>query len=227
MDKAEIAKLREFLRRSFGAPTLKVAPNSKSAEAADVSLGERKLGTITVDDEDGDRSFAFAMKFRSAVRCLQDYLRRLFENDKLTIAGRLKKSDSVELNNGPDFLGVISADDAEGSTFTLQMAILDVDLTTKNERSGSPRTRAANGERTVFAEIVGRKRAHELDRDPEVEVTHDLGLVEPTTTRAPSGGWKSTLSAAPDIEISIRLAVNSRPLASLSIVYRSRGVIRS
>ena len=49
-------------------------------------------------------------------------------NDKLTVAGRLKKTDSVELNNGPEFLGVISADDAEGSSFTLQMAILDVDL---------------------------------------------------------------------------------------------------
>ena len=44
MDKAEIVKLREFLRRSFGAPTLQVAPNSKSGEAADVSLGERNLG---------------------------------------------------------------------------------------------------------------------------------------------------------------------------------------
>jgi hypothetical protein len=128
MDKTEIGKLREFLRRSFGAPALKVAPNSNSAEAADVSLGERKLGTITVDDEDGDRSFAFAMKVPVGRPVLQDYLRRLFENDKLTVAGRLKKTDSVELNNGPDFLGVISADDQDGSTFTLQMAILDVDL---------------------------------------------------------------------------------------------------
>jgi Protein of unknown function (DUF3126) len=128
MDKAEIVKLREFLRRSFGAPTLQVGPNSKSAEAADVSLGERKLGTITVDDEDGDRSFAFAMKVPVGRPVLQDYLRRLFENDKLTVAGRLKKTDSVELNNGPDFLGVISADDPVGSTYTLQMAILDVDL---------------------------------------------------------------------------------------------------
>jgi Protein of unknown function (DUF3126) len=128
VDKGEIVKLREFLRRSFGAPGIQVAPNSKSAEAADVSLGERQLGTITVDDEDGDRSFAFAMKVPVGRPVLQDYLRRLFENNKLTIAGRLKKTDSVELNNGPDFLGVISADDPEGSSFTLQMAILDVDL---------------------------------------------------------------------------------------------------
>jgi hypothetical protein len=128
MDKAEILKLREFLRRSFGAPTLQVAPNSKSAEAADVSLGERKLGTITVDDEDGDRSFSFEMKAPVERHVLQDYLRRLFENDKLKVMARARKTDSAELNNGEDFLGVLSADDAKGATFTLQMAILDFDL---------------------------------------------------------------------------------------------------
>jgi hypothetical protein len=128
MDKAEIVKLRVFLRRSFGAPALQVAPNSKSKEAADVSLGVRKIGAITVDDEDGDRSFSFAMALPVGRPVLQDYLRRLFENNKLTIAARLNKTDSVELNNGPDFLGVISADDPKGSSFTLQMAILDIDL---------------------------------------------------------------------------------------------------
>ena len=128
MDKAEIVKLREFLRRSFGALALQVAPNSKSKDAADVSLGVRKIGAITVDDEDGDRSFSFAMALPVGRLVLQDYLRRLFENNKLTIAARLNKTDSVELNNGPDFLGVISADDPKGSSFTLQMAILDIDL---------------------------------------------------------------------------------------------------
>jgi hypothetical protein len=59
---------------------------------------------------------------------LQEYLRKLFDNDQLTIASRLKKTDSVELNNGPDFLGVVSADDPKGKTYTLQMAILDFDL---------------------------------------------------------------------------------------------------
>ena len=128
MDKAEIVKLREFLRKSFGSPTIQVTPSPKSAEAADVSLGERKIGKITVDDEDGDRSFAFEMPVPVGRPALQDYFRKLFENNSLTIAGRLKKTDSVELNSGSDFLGVISADDPKGSSFTLQMAILDVDL---------------------------------------------------------------------------------------------------
>ncbi len=128
MDKAEIVKLREFLRRSFGAPALQVAPNSTSAEEADVWLGQRKIGVITVDDEDGDRSFSLAVKVPVERPALQDYLRKLFENNKLTIASRLKKTDSVELSNGPEFLGVVSADDPKGTSFTLQMAILDIDL---------------------------------------------------------------------------------------------------
>lgn len=128
VDKGEIVKLRDFLRKSFGAPGLRVDPNSKSAEAADVKLGERVIGAITVDDEDGDRSFAFEMKVPVARAALQDYLRKLFENPKLTVQARLQKTDSVELNNGSEFLGVVSADDAQESSYTLQMAILDIDL---------------------------------------------------------------------------------------------------
>src|ERR1700736_732232 len=128
MDKSEILKLQAHLRRSLGAPTLKVQPSSKSSEAADVVFGERRIGSIVVDDEDGDRSFSFEMKIPVERPVLQDYLRRLFETDKLTVVPRGKKGDSVDLNNGRDFLGVISSDDPKAKSFTLQMAILDFDL---------------------------------------------------------------------------------------------------
>jgi hypothetical protein len=128
MDKNEILKLQAHLRRCFGAPALKVAPSSRSAESADVHFGERQIGTIEVDDEDGDRSFSFEMPVPVERAVLQEYLRKLFDNSNLTVAGRIKKTDSAELNNGPDFLGVISADDPNGKTYTLQMAILDFDL---------------------------------------------------------------------------------------------------
>jgi hypothetical protein len=128
MDKNELLKLQAHLRRCFGATGIKVVPSSRSAESADVHFGERKIGTIEVDDEDGDRSFSFEMPVPVERAVLQDYLRKMFDNEKLTISGRLKKTDSVELNSGPDFLGVISADDPKGKTYTLQMAILDFDL---------------------------------------------------------------------------------------------------
>ena len=128
MDKTELRKLQAFLRQSFGNDDMRVGLDPKETEKAAVHLGERKIGTVSVDDEDGDRSFAFEMKVPVGRETLQEYLQRLFENDKLKIVARVKKTDSVELNNGPDFLGVISADDARGSSFTLQMAILDFDL---------------------------------------------------------------------------------------------------
>ena len=105
MDKEEIVKLREHLRRSLGSPLVNVVP-SVGGDAADVRLGERKIGALSADDEDGDRSFFFEMAMPVERPALQDYLRKLFENNKLTIVGRAKKTDSVELNNGSDFLGV-------------------------------------------------------------------------------------------------------------------------
>ncbi len=128
MDKSEIRKLQAFLRQSFGNDEIRVGLDPKNTDAAGVHLGERKIATITVDDEDGDRSFALELKIPVGRETLQEYLRALFENNELKIVARAKKNDSVELNNGPDFLGVISADDARGSSYTLQMAILDFDL---------------------------------------------------------------------------------------------------
>lgn len=128
MDKSELRKLQAFLRQSFGNDDIRVALDPKNTDAAGVHLGERKIASITVDDEDGDRSFALELKIPVGRETLQEYLRALFENNELKIVARAKKNDSVELNNGPDFLGVISADDARGSSYTLQMAILDFDL---------------------------------------------------------------------------------------------------
>ena len=128
MDKTELHKLQDFLRRSFGNGDLRVTPAKKNPDDADVHLGERQIGKIVLDDEDGDRSFGFELKVPVERPVLQEYLRRLFENEKLKIVPRPKKTDSVELNNGDDFLGVVSADDPKGKSFTLQMAILDFDL---------------------------------------------------------------------------------------------------
>jgi hypothetical protein len=128
LDKSELRKLQAFLRRSLGNEGVRVTLDPKNPDNAAVHLGERKIASISVDDEDGDRSFAFEMKLPIGREVLQSYLRKLFENDKLTIKPRGRKSDSVELNSGEDFLGVISADDPKQTSYTLQIAILDFDL---------------------------------------------------------------------------------------------------
>src|SRR5579863_9712358 len=127
MEKQELVKLKAFLRQAFGSLDIDVQAHPRKGDEADVRLGERRIGSIEVDDEDGDRSFALTIPVPVARDALQSYLRKLFENEKLRIAGRLKKTDSVELSNGDEFLGVLSADDAKGASWTLQMAILDFD----------------------------------------------------------------------------------------------------
>ena len=128
MKKHEIPKLQKFLRKSFGNPNLLVTADAKNSDTAAVHLGERRLGSIVVDDEDGDRSFSMDMKIPVDRAAIQSYLRLLFENDNLKVVARGKKVDSVELNNGDEFLGIVSADDAKLKSFTFQMAILDLDL---------------------------------------------------------------------------------------------------
>jgi len=128
VNKAELRKLQEFLRKSLDNQGIRVISGNRNPDDADVRLGERRIGAITVDDEDGDRSFSFEMKIPVERPVLQDYLRRLFETAKLTVVPRGKKGDSVDLTNGRDFLGVISSDDPKAKSFTLQMAILDFDL---------------------------------------------------------------------------------------------------
>ncbi|AZG75471.1 DUF3126 family protein [Methylocystis rosea] len=128
MDKTELRKLQAFLRRALGNEGVRVTADPKNPDDAAVHLGERRIASISVDDEDGDRSFAFEMKIPVGREVLQSYLRKLFENDRLSIVARGRKMDSVELNADGEFLGVISADDPKLSSFTLQVAILDFDL---------------------------------------------------------------------------------------------------
>ena len=128
MNKSELHKLQDYLQRTFGNQSIKVLPNQGDGDRADVTLGERRIATLTVDDEDGDRSFSFEMKIPVDRQTLESYLRLLFDNEKFKVVPRAKKTDSVELNMGGDFLGVVSADDPKGKSFTLQMAILDYDL---------------------------------------------------------------------------------------------------
>ena len=128
LEKTELLKLQSFLCEALGNDDLRVTLDTKDEDKGAVALGERVFARIELDDEDGDRSFSFAMKIPVGREVLQEYLRHLFENDNLTIKGRVNKTDSVELNSGSDFLGVISADNPKASSYTLQMAILDFDL---------------------------------------------------------------------------------------------------
>ena len=61
MDKTELAKIERYLRQKFANSTLKIVGRPKKSDSADLYLGEEQIGTISVDDEDGDRSFILTM----------------------------------------------------------------------------------------------------------------------------------------------------------------------
>jgi hypothetical protein len=61
MDKAELLKLQTYFRRLFGNAAIKVVGRPKKTDSAEVMIGDEFIGIISLDIEDGDRSFAFTM----------------------------------------------------------------------------------------------------------------------------------------------------------------------
>jgi hypothetical protein len=61
MDKAELLKLQTYFRRLFGNASIRVVPRPRKSDSAEVLIGDEFVGIISLDDEDGDRSYAFTM----------------------------------------------------------------------------------------------------------------------------------------------------------------------
>ena len=91
---------------------------------------------MTVDDEDGDRSYNFRMVIQVSndpsfqpVPALTAYLTGKFDNEKIRVVTRPKKTDSVEAYIGEEFLGVLFVENEKGRrSYIFELPILDVDL---------------------------------------------------------------------------------------------------
>ena len=134
MDVQEVRKLDNYLKKVFGNPNIRVVP--KKDDIAEVFVGEDDLGEMTVDDEDGERSYTFRMVVQVSqdpsmqpVPTLTNYLRLKFDNEKIRVVTRPKKMDSLEVYLGDDFLGVLFLETEKGrKTYILELPILDIDL---------------------------------------------------------------------------------------------------
>ncbi len=63
------------------------------------------------------------------IKKIDIYLRRLFENPRIKVRARPKKTDSAEVYIGDEFIGVLFLDDEDGDkSYNFQMAILETDL---------------------------------------------------------------------------------------------------
>ena len=66
---------------------------------------------------------------RSEIWRLEKYLRNLFRLDTITIVERPKQADSVEVQIGGEFVGVLFKDEEDGEiSYAFNMAILEMDL---------------------------------------------------------------------------------------------------
>lgn len=54
----EIARVQDYLRRTFGNDRIFVAPPARKGTSAEMRIGDEFIGTIHRDDEDGEVSYA-------------------------------------------------------------------------------------------------------------------------------------------------------------------------
>ena len=137
MDVLEVRKLDAYLKRLFDNARIRVVP--KKGDSADVFVGEEQVGSLNLDeDEDDDeRSYNFEMKITLGdasttapdLKKLDAYLKRKFDNDRIRVIPRTRKTDSAEVYVGEEYIGVVFFDekDARSSFFELPILALDLD----------------------------------------------------------------------------------------------------
>jgi hypothetical protein len=135
LDVNEVSKLDGYLKRLFDNRKIRLVPRAPKEDAADVHVGEEVVGELTVDDEDGDRSYNFRMEIPLGPAPAEDgqrlnaYLRAKLGSEKIRVMARARKSDSLEAYVGDEFVGVLFIDEDKNARLAiLEMAILDVDL---------------------------------------------------------------------------------------------------
>jgi len=134
VDVQEIKQLDGYLKKLFGNAHIRVVP--KTADSAEIFVGEDDVGELTVDDEEGERSYNFRMVIQlgqdssiQPVPALNAYLRRKFDNENIRVVPRPKKTDSLEVYLGEEFIGVLFVENEQGRrSYIFELPILDVDL---------------------------------------------------------------------------------------------------
>lgn len=61
MERAEIQKLENYLRKTFQLPSIGVRARPRKEDSAEVYIGDEFIGIIFKDEEDGELSFNFTM----------------------------------------------------------------------------------------------------------------------------------------------------------------------
>jgi len=128
VDKSELDQVQNYLRRLFRNPEIRLSPRAQRPDMAEFYIGDRQQGLVTLDTEDGDRSYNLQIAVpETDLQKSAAYLRNLLGNPDIKVMARPKKKDSAEVYIGEEFIAVLFLED-NGKSFSFQMAILDTDL---------------------------------------------------------------------------------------------------
>lgn len=129
MDRDELDRLQNYLQRMLN-PEIGLAARARVQDVAEIILNDEPIGRVTVDDEDGDRSYnvTVPVEMPSVTPNLNEVIRTKFGNQKLRVVPRPKKTDSSEIYLEDEYIAVLFRDDASGRSWTFEMAVLDIDL---------------------------------------------------------------------------------------------------
>lgn len=128
MEQSEIDQVQAYLQRLFGNPEIRLAPRAQRKDMAEVYINGNLNGMLSLDTEDGDRSYNFQVGVpETQLDRVAIFLKKLFGTQNIRVMARPKKKDSAEVFIGEEFIAVLFLEDG-GKSFAFQMAILDTDL---------------------------------------------------------------------------------------------------
>jgi hypothetical protein len=128
VEKSELDQVQNYLRRLFRNPEIRLSPRAQKPDMAEFYIGEKLNGMLSLDTEDGDRSYNLQIGVpETDLQKAAAYLRTLLGNPDIKVLARPKKKDSAEVYIGEEFIAVLFLED-NGKSFAFQMAILDTDL---------------------------------------------------------------------------------------------------
>jgi hypothetical protein len=132
VDRQELDRLQAYLQRTLN-PEIGLAARARREDMAEIILNDEPIGRVTLDDEDGDRSYnvTIPIEMPSATPNMNEVVRAKLGNQKLRVVPRPKKTDSSEIYLEDEYIAVIFRDDASGRSWTFEMAVLDIDIETE------------------------------------------------------------------------------------------------
>jgi len=128
VEKSELDQVQNYLRRLFRNPEIRLLPRAQRPDMAEFYIGGEQQGILTLDTEDGDRSYNLQINVpETDLQKSAAFLRKLLGHPDIKVMARPKKKDSAEVFIGEEFIAVLFLED-NGKSFSFQMAILDTDL---------------------------------------------------------------------------------------------------